>query len=64
MFGSNDQAVMTGTLKVPPPTSIAILGMTWSFDLPDRLIMPNLIERCPLLGPTQKTSSRSERFAF
>ena len=21
----------------PPPTSIAIPGMTWSFDLPDRL---------------------------
>jgi hypothetical protein len=24
-------------LKKPPPTSIAIPGMTWSFDLPDRL---------------------------
>jgi hypothetical protein len=24
-------------LKRPPPTSIAIPGMTWSFDLPDRL---------------------------
>lgn len=25
------------TAKRPPPTSIAIPGMTWSFDLPDRL---------------------------
>jgi hypothetical protein len=25
------------TPKKPPPTSIAIPGMTWSFDLPDRL---------------------------
>jgi hypothetical protein len=24
-------------VKKPPPTSIAIPGMTWSFDLPDRL---------------------------
>ena len=25
------------TIRPPPPTSIAIPGMTWSFDLPDRL---------------------------
>ena len=23
--------------KMPPPTSMAMPGMTWSFDLPDRL---------------------------